>query len=185
MPTSQRSISAISLTSRPKKGQYNTDGVRPAKGCALFALPEPDRSLNRVRFLNRCLGIAAAVFIAGTAQAADPVEQHNSTALWFVNWIGLNNATLNVTSPNGEMSTIFMPSGTPVYELDRGAAMDGVYRYELTAATETIVTIVNPQNNGRGDDASDTIPESFYLTGQFVVSRGVITTPDTMTEDGS
>lgn len=125
------------------------------------------------------------VFMAGALRAADPVQQHNSTALWFMNWIGLSNATLKVVAPNGEMTTLFAASGTPVFELDRAKAMDGVYHYELSAATETRVKIVNPIDNGRGENAADTVAEPFYLTGQFVVARGVITTPEELTEDSN
>lgn len=131
----------------------------------------------------RVLVTAVFTLSACMAQAADPVAQHNSTAFWFVNWFGLSNAELDVVAPDGEMTTVFAASGTPVFELDRGQATDGVYNYELTAATEERVKIVNPQNNGRGDAASDTAAKSFYLTGRFVVSRGVITTPDEMTEE--
>ncbi len=130
------------------------------------------------------LGAVFATAIgSGAAFAADPVEQHNSTAFWFVNWTGLSNATLGVVAPTGEMETVFAASGTPVYELDRAKVVDGVYRYELSAATDKQVKIINPQNNGRGDKASDTAAESFYMTGQFVVSRGVITAPDDMVEE--
>lgn len=128
--------------------------------------------------LVACLGTAASA-----ATAADPVEQNNSSAVWFENWIGLRNATLNVVTPTGEIRRIFAASGTPVFELDRSGDPDGVYRYELSAATEEKVMIVNPQNNGRGENASDTAAESFYLSGQFVVSRGIITRPDDVTED--
>lgn len=135
------------------------------------------------RVLSSVLGATFATVIGTAAFAADPVEQHNSTAFWFVNWIGLSNATMNVVAPTGEISTIFAASGTPVYELDRAKAVDGVYRYELSAATDKQVKILNAQDNGRGDNAADTAAEPFYLTGQFVVSRGVITVPDEMTED--
>ncbi|MGP6086806.1 hypothetical protein [Antarctobacter jejuensis] len=130
------------------------------------------------------LGAVCATLVgSGAAFAADPVEQYNSSAFWFINWIGLSNATLDVVAPSGEMQTIFAASGTPVYELDRATATDGVYRYELSAATDKQVKIINPQNNGRGDNASDMAAESFYMTGQFVVSRGVITVPDEMIEE--
>ncbi|WP_323769588.1 hypothetical protein [Antarctobacter sp.] len=137
----------------------------------------------RVGHTLRVFAIATFTFAGGMAHAADPVAQHNSTAFWFVNWFGLTNAKLDVVAPSGEMTTVFAASGTPVFELDRGKATDGVYSFELTAATEEKVKIINPQNNGRGDKASDTAAKSFYLTGQFVVSRGVITTPDEMTEE--
>ncbi|WP_094021090.1 hypothetical protein [Maliponia aquimaris] len=131
------------------------------------------------------VGVVLGILLAGAAQAADPVEQHNSTAFWFINWIGLSNATLKVVAPNGEISSIYVASGTPVFELDRAKAMDGVYSYELTAATETRVKIVNPVDNGRGDNEAATMTDSFYLSGQFVVARGVITTPEELTEDSN
>lgn len=130
-----------------------------------------------------CLRIAATFLaFSGPALAADPVEQHNSSAFWFVNWIGLTNATLNVVSPNGEVQTIFAASGTPVFELDRASALDGVYRYELSAATEKKVKVINRQNDGRGDQSADHVAEPYYLAGQFVVSRGVIIIPEDLVE---
>lgn len=139
----------------------------------------------RVGHRFRVAATVACTVLAGMAHAADPVAQHNSNAFWFVNWFGLTNAELDVVAPSGEMTTVFAASGTPVFELDRAKATDGVYRYELTAATEEQVKIVNPQNNGRGDNGSDTAAKPFYLSGQFVVSRGVITTPDEISEDDS
>lgn len=115
-----------------------------------------------------------AITVGSPAFAADPVEQHNSNALWFENWIGLSNATLKVATPNGELTEIFVASGTPVFELTGRDVLDGVYRYELTAATEEKVKIVNQVDNGRGDAASDSHAKPFYLNGVFVVSRGAI-----------
>lgn len=136
-----------------------------------------------IAITKHSLRIAATVLaFAGPALAADPVEQHNSSAFWFVNWIGLTNATLKVVSPDGEMQTIFAASGTPVFELDRAKAIDGVYRYELSAATEKKVKIVNRQNDGRGDQSSDQVAEPYYMAGQFVVSRGVIVIPEDLVE---
>jgi hypothetical protein len=132
------------------------------------------------------LRIAATVLaFAGPVLAADPVEQHNSSAFWFVNWIGLTNATLKVVSPDGEVETIFAASGTPVFELNRANALDGVYRYELSAATEKTVKVINRQNDGRGDQSSDQAAEPYYVSGQFLVSRGVIVIPeDVVEQDG-
>lgn len=124
-----------------------------------------------------------AVMLAGAVYAADPVKQHNSNALWFENWIGLSNATLVVSAPNGKITEIQAPSGTPVFELDRAEAMDGVYRFELRAATEEQITIVNSIDSGRGDAQRDTQSVPFYANGQFVVERGAIITPKAMSED--
>ncbi len=128
---------------------------------------------------------AALTFVlgAGAAFAADPVQQHNSDAVWFENWMGLSNATLTVSAPNGKITDIQAPSGTPVFKLDRAEAMDGVYRYELRAATEEKEKIINPIDNGRGDAEQDSTAVPFYLTGHFVVSRGAIITPEDVKED--
>ncbi|KMK63994.1 hypothetical protein [Puniceibacterium sp. IMCC21224] len=123
-------------------------------------------------------------FGAGAALAADPVQQHNSNAVWFENWVGLTNATLVVAAPNGKMSTVYAESGTPVFELDRAEAQDGVYRFELRAATDEKVEIVNQVDNGRGDSSDDgTMAKPYYSTGFFVVERGVIITPEEIKEE--
>ena len=124
-----------------------------------------------------------AALCTGAAWAADPVPQHNSDAVWFENWTGLSNATLKVSAPNGKITAIQTPSGTPVFKLDRAEAMDGVYRYELSAATDEKEKIINPIDNGRGDAEQDSAAVPFYLTGQFVVSRGAIITPEEVKEE--
>lgn len=121
--------------------------------------------------------------MAGAALAADPVQQHNSNAVWFENWFGLSNATLRVTAPDGQISDIFAASGTPVYQLSGREVLDGIYRYELSAATEETVKIVNSIDNGRGDAARDSHAKPFHLNGHFTVSRGVIITPETVVEE--
>ncbi len=131
------------------------------------------------------LACSVTLSLAGPApaQTADPVQQHNSNAVWFENWIGLSNATLTVTLPDGTITVIEAKSGTPVYELDRANAPDGIYRYELSAATEKQVKIVNATNQGRGDAQRDTQAVPFYANGHFVVERGAIITPKEVLED--
>lgn len=129
------------------------------------------------------LGFAFTVATGTMAFAVEPVEQHNSNAFWFVNWIGLSNATLTVAEPNGHIVKIYAEDGTPVYQL-KGEVQDGVYRYELSAATEERVKIVNPINTGRGDNQPDTRAVPYYSTGHFVVERGVIITPEVVKEEG-
>ncbi|WGW05919.1 hypothetical protein [Tropicibacter oceani] len=126
------------------------------------------------------LGLGAATALV--ANTVDPVQQHNSNAVWFENWIGLSNATMVVAAPNGKISQVHAVSGTPVYELDRAEAMDGVYRFELRAATDEKVEIVNPIDNGRGNPETS-MAKPFYMTGHFVVSRGVIITPEDIKEE--
>ena len=70
-----------------------------------------------------------------------------------------------------------------MFELDRADALDGIYRYELRAATEEQSKIVNQIDNGRGDDARDTAAVPFYASGYFEVSRGAIITPEDIKEE--
>lgn len=117
-----------------------------------------------------------------TAATIDPVQQHNSNALWFENWSGLSQATLVVSEPDGKVIQIFAEAGTPVFELARGAVLDGIYRYELKAATEERVKIANPINNGRAETATSR-QKGFYMSGSFQVSRGVIVIPEDIREE--
>lgn len=125
---------------------------------------------------------AMSLGLAVPAQAADPVPQHNSNAFWFENWTGLSNAQMTVIAPDGGISVIEARTGTPVFQLAGGQVLDGVYRYELSAATDERVKIVNQIDNGRGDRARDTMAKPFYTTGRFIVSRGVIVTPEDIQE---
>jgi hypothetical protein len=117
--------------------------------------------------------LLGAVLSAGAA-TAEPEALTNSNALWFENWTTEFNATLKVVAPNGELHEVTAASGTPVFELRGSAIEDGVYVYELSAATAKVIAIVNPQNNGRGDAARDTQNVGITVNGQFIVSRGVI-----------
>jgi len=117
------------------------------------------------------------------ALAATPVEQHNSNAVWFENWTGLRNASLVVAAPDGSLITVEAAAGTPVFQLSGADILDGIYRYELSAASDEQVKIVNPQNDGRGEAQSDSMAKPFYMNGHFTVSRGVIITPEEVTED--
>ena len=98
--------------------------------------------------LNKRLIFAAllpvSLGLASVAMAANPVKQHNSNAVWFENWTGLSNATLVVSAPDGTVTTVAAPSGTPVFQLSGSEVADGIYRFELTAASEERVKIVNP-----------------------------------------
>lgn len=133
---------------------------------------------------HSCLAIALVLGGSTGASAAEPVPQHNSNAFWFENWVGLSNARLIVVAPNGKVTEIFAVSGTPVFQLERGQAMDGPYRFELSAATEETTEIVNKFDDGRGDASKDTVAVPFYAQGHFTVSRGAIITPKDIEEEG-
>ncbi|MDU8925807.1 hypothetical protein RXV86_00255 [Alisedimentitalea sp. MJ-SS2] len=132
--------------------------------------------------LKSLLTAAIAALIATAVQAAEPVKQHNSNAIWFVNWIGLTNATLTISEPSGKIVTIHAQSGTPVYKLS-GDVQDGVYRYELTAATDKTRKIVNQIDSGRGENQSDSEAIPYHGQGHFTVERGVIVPEKDIKED--
>jgi len=131
--------------------------------------------------------LALILLLSGAAAvwAANPVKQHNSNAIWFENWTGLRNATLVVAAPDGTLTTIEATAGTPVFQLSGAEILDGVYRFELRAATDEQVKIINPQNNGRGAAQSDTAAKPYYMNGSFTVSRGAIITPKEISESDS
>lgn len=142
---------------------------------------------NKRLFYIMRIGQILALVLATAATAAfaappKPVEQFNSTALWFENWSGLSNATMTVVAPSGESSEIFEPKGTPVYKLASSKAEDGIYRYELSAATEERVKVINKIDNGRGDKARDSVAVPFYLEGAFTVQGGRIIRPKEVNE---
>ncbi|WP_415918877.1 hypothetical protein [Tateyamaria sp. SN6-1] len=117
------------------------------------------------------------------ADGPQPVQQHNSNAVWFENFTGLSNASLVVSYPDGTVETVETSKGTPVFKLRGDVARDGVYRYELRAATEQREEIKNQFDNGRGDAARSDRLTPFYLSGHFTVSRGVIITPEDIKEE--
>lgn len=137
--------------------------------------------MNHVKpvFIGGILAMLSAIGVS----AAEPVQQHNSNAVWFENWSGLSNASMTVAAPNGKITTIYAESGTPVFQLSGDDVLDGVYRYELSAATDEEVEIVNEIDNGRGENQGNTTLKPYYANGHFIVSRGVIITPEEIKEE--
>ncbi|WP_299628611.1 hypothetical protein [uncultured Tateyamaria sp.] len=130
--------------------------------------------------------VFAALLGASAVWASDspkPVQQHNSNAVWFENWTGLSNTSMVISKPDGELATVFAATGTPVFQLTGTEVVDGIYRYELTAATDKTEKVSGGLNNGRGSAAKDEVAVPFYMNGHFTVSRGVIVTPEDLKEE--
>lgn len=132
------------------------------------------------------LGTIFMVAISGTWAAAEPVQQQNSNAVWFVDWSDLRNATMVVVAPDGQITDVTAASGTPVFQLGGADVRDGIYRFELRAQTSTEIPIVTQDaNNGRETSPSDKAFEMFHTSGFFIVERGIILAPtDVVEEDG-
>jgi len=94
-----------------------------------------------------------------------------------------SNATLTITGPDGFYVRNFSKSGNPAVDLIKAKAKaDGVYTYEITAASSETVTILNPQNNGRGGADRATMKRGVSATGTFVVKGGLIVDTSNVTE---
>lgn len=128
--------------------------------------------------------LACVFTLTASAVFAAPAEQFTSNAFWFDHWGDLSNAQMTVTAPDGRVEEVFADSTTPIYKLGGTEVVDGIYRYELKAATSETEKIVNPVDNGRGDQARDEVAVPFYMEGSFVVSRGVIIIPEDIQEEG-
>jgi len=136
-------------------------------------------------FRTVLLGTSLALAATSAAWAVDPVKRHSSNAVWFENWSGLSNATLIVVTPDGARTEIQAPSGTPVYKLDPTKAVDGVYDFELRAATKKTVKVDNTINQGRGDAERSSTAVPYVVNGTFTVERGMIVIPEEIKEEGS
>ena len=129
----------------------------------------------------------AAILSFGTGLAAwatEPTRQHNTNALWFDNWLGLNHAFLTITAPNGDSFRVSAETGTPVLTLTGGEIQDGVYRYELRASTDEDVDTTAKPDNGREPDPNQKIFKPYNKSGHFFVSRGPTITPEEFKEEG-
>ena len=115
------------------------------------------------------------------AVTAQPVQENNSNTVWFENWIGLSNATMRVATPDGEITDVVAERGTPVFML-KGDVADGLYRYELRAATEEMVKNRDYNEDSVFNTGDEYIPKPFYVTGAFRVERGAIVNTETREE---
>lgn len=137
---------------------------------------------NALLTAGMAVALAAGAALA-QVQTPQPVQQNNSNAIWFENWTGLSNAQMRIAAPDGTLTTLFAETGTPVFQLSGSDVVDGVWNYELSAATEERVEIANPIDNGRGDAGRDSVAVPFYMAGRFVVQRGVIVQPEDQIEE--
>ncbi len=136
------------------------------------------------RAIHFVLFVFIGLFSALTAVASEPVERTNSSALWFENWGDLSNASLAVVSPEGDRVDVQNDRGTPVFRLrDLASVVDGVYSYELRAASSEKIKIRNPVDNGRGKAAKTEMAKPYQMNGFFIVKRGVITRKDNQVEE--
>jgi hypothetical protein len=128
------------------------------------------------------LGLTALI-AAGSAGAclaqdlkADP--KFTETTLGFDVKGGYSNFTFTVTGPAGFSTQEFSRSSAPSLDIRKFKDLpDGVYVYQLQAATdEKVRTFTPPDNNGREGTPPSTVLKGAALTGSFLLTKGVIST---------
>ena len=123
-------------------------------------------------------GAAIAVLGLCSVAAADTLVARASfagTTIGFVAGKAYSNATLTVVGPNGYVATARSKTGLPALNLARsGAAPDGRYTYQLSAATAQADTAEIAQNNGRAKAVvarkGDAMSGSFQVIGGSIIA---------------
>ncbi|WP_323760976.1 hypothetical protein [Maricaulis sp.] len=99
------------------------------------------------------------------------------TRLYFEGEPSFFNYSVRVTGPNGYVGEVFSARRAPSFRLsDHGAVDDGVYRYEVTAATGDVVQHSSPHSRrANGREASAQVPRiGIASDGSFRVVNGQI-----------
>jgi hypothetical protein len=94
---------------------------------------------------------------------------------------GAANATLTITGPDGFYRQTFSRSGSVALQLGAaGRLPDGIYNYEVTAATGQKVPNRNTLDNGRGQEPA-MVAVGVTRSGTFLVKNGaIVQTPATL-----
>lgn len=110
-------------------------------------------------------------------------EVFNGTTLAFQYKGNFSNATISVIGPNGFSASRFQKQSSPYLDLATQAALvDGLYNYQITVATDKIINISNPEDNGRGTNAKTTMNVGASQSGHFRIKYGIIITDLTTSE---
>lgn len=132
--------------------------------------------------------MAGAMTLAATAvfanEAMDAKVSLRGSEVRVKLGAGLSNATLSISGPNGFYAKTFSQSGSPSIDLIKaGGTADGVYTYEVTAATSETTENLNPMDNGRGGIDDGTSVVSASTTGSFHASGGIIADRSSQAEE--
>ena len=96
----------------------------------------------------------------------------------------VHNTTLSVSGPDGFYAEAFAQTGVPRITLSQhGNVADGVYRWQVTAATDETVEVQDSGlNNGRGAGAPVRMNKGTTESGMFRVQNGTILPKSNKTE---
>jgi hypothetical protein len=134
-----------------------------------------------------CLAACAAIGISSACMAGEvvAVERFDGTSLGFLLKNSLSNATLSVSGPDDFHVSVFSETGALMLDLGKlGPVEDGLYKYEITAATDQRLKVRTPLDNGRGTKESITPYKSVAMSGTFLVKDGKIFKPSSAAKEG-
>jgi hypothetical protein len=154
--------------------------------------------MKRIRMFASAAGPALTVVLAlpVAPHAAEPpaekreplaVEAFSGNTVMFDLTGAYHNVTVTVVGPWNYHAEAFAKKGVPPIELERyGKVLDGLYHYELTAASSGKLVEVRPGlNNGRGQAPRTRQYQAAELTGSFRVEDGKILPRDDTPEEES
>lgn len=115
-------------------------------------------------------------------------EQAAGTRIRFDADSELSNFTLSVTGPGGYHGSVTSARVPPSFRLaDHGSVVDGLYQFEITAATPERRRDASPQQaayNGRDPRAGTTAYLGYSYSGAFRVVNGRIMEFDQAEQEG-
>jgi hypothetical protein len=121
---------------------------------------------------------AAGTCLADDLKALQADPKFTETTLGFDVKGRYANFTFTVTGPAGFSTQEFSGGSAPSLDIRKfGDLPDGVYIYQLSAATdEKVRTFTPPDNNGRDGSPPPTVLQGAALSGSFLLTKGVIST---------
>ncbi|MCR5859574.1 hypothetical protein [Mesorhizobium sp. J428] len=147
-----------------------------------------------MRHSIRVAALAAVAACLAIPALADEVMSARSasagTKVSFVLPAGYFNATLSVAGPDGRVLTASAKQGSPVIDISGQNAMgDGVYTYQITAASPKTKAVKADGADGRDIPASQvnmrgemSVHVPAAMSGSFLVKGGRIVDTSNMTE---
>lgn len=116
-----------------------------------------------------------AVSGSGMAQSMNAVKRFSDATVGFNMQGSYSNYTLTITGPNGFNATVMSKKSAPTLNLRKlGIIDDGIYRYNLTAASSKAKPVRTPGNSGRGGGEKTAMMAGVSDSGLFVVKGGKI-----------
>lgn len=102
-------------------------------------------------------------------------EKFSGSQINFVMKNDVHNITFTVGGSDGFYQQIFLENGTPTLDLSQLKEIkDGVYHYQINAASNEMVKNQSKSDDGRGEKTRKLINKGLQQSGHFRVVKGKI-----------